>query len=71
MAQFSFTAAQEMLCREVRDLAQRELALGAKQRAKSLFMPRDLTKRMGELEFLGISLPEKYKGRELTGSHWA
>jgi len=61
MAQFSFTAAQEILGREVRDLAQRELTPEAKERAKSPFWARDLAKRMGELEFLGISLPEKYE----------
>jgi len=67
MVQFSFTEAQEMLRREVRDFARKELAPEAKQRAKSPTMPRDLTKKMGELGFLGISLPEKYGGQ---GADW-
>ena len=67
MAQFSFTEAQEMLRREVRDFAQRELAPGAKERAKSLSLPRDMAKRMADLGFLGISLPEKYGGQ---GADW-
>lgn len=67
MTQFSFTEAQEMLRREVRDFAQRELAPGAKERAKSPSLPRGLAKKMGELGFLGISLPEKYGGQ---GADW-
>jgi|YelNatPaOPRAMG01_1025707.scaffolds.fasta_scaffold22593_5 cyclohexanecarboxyl-CoA dehydrogenase len=67
MVQFGFTEAQEMLRREVKDFAQRELAPGAKERAKSPVLPRDLIRRMGELGFLGISLPEKYGGQ---GADW-
>jgi len=67
MAQFSFTEAQEMLRREARDFAQKELAPEARERAKSPIMPRDMIKKMGELGFLGISLPEKYGGQ---GADW-
>jgi len=67
MGQFNFTEAQEMLRREVRDFAKRELAPGARERAQSPNLPRDLAERMGEIGFLGISLPEKYGGQ---GADW-
>ena len=60
---FGFTEAQEMFRREVASFAQKELASGAKQRAKEEFINRRLHKRLGDMRFLGLNLPEKYGGQ--------
>lgn len=64
---FGFTEAQEMFRREVRSFAQKELAPGAKERAKLEAVPREIVKRLGEMGLLGVSLPEEYGGQ---GSDW-
>ena len=62
MAGFGFDEAQEMFRREVRDFARRELAPGAKERAKMDSVPPEIRRRMGELGLLGINLPEELGG---------
>ena len=60
---FGFTEAQEMFRREVANFVQRELAPGAKERAKQDFIDRGITKKLGDMGFLGLNLPEKYGGQ--------
>ena len=67
MAGFGFSEAQEMLRREVRNFAQKEIVPGARERAKLEEVPRDLLKRIGDVGFLGVNLPEKYGG---GGADW-
>jgi len=67
MAGFGFTEAQEMFRREVRDFARRELAPGAKERAKVCGVSHDILKKVADMGLLGISLPEKYGGQ---GADW-
>ena len=67
MAGLGFTEAQEMFRREVRDFARRELAPGAKERAKVCGASRDILKKLGDMGILGTSFPEKYGGQ---GADW-
>ena len=60
---FGFTEAQEMFRREVANFAQKELAPGAKQRAKQDSIDRDIFKKLSDMGFLGLTLPEKYGGQ--------
>ena len=64
MSGFGFTEAQEMFRRQVKDLAQREFGPQARELAKLEKVPRDIIKKLGEAELLGIALPEKYGGQE-------
>ena len=64
MAGFGFNEAQEMFRSEVRAFAQREIAPGAKERAKVEEMPRSLVKKVADAGFFGVTLPEKYGGQD-------
>lgn len=46
-----------MFRREVRDFARRELAPGARERAKMDSVPWEIMRRMGEMGLLGINVP--------------
>jgi len=67
MAQFNFTEAQEMLRREVRDFAQKELAPGARERAKSPVMPRDIIKKIDKEVISDEKIPEHIKTKAVNG----
>lgn len=59
---FEFNEAQKMLQKTIRDFAEKEMApLVDKAEAKEEF-PMNLFRKMGELGFLGIGLPDKYGG---------
>ncbi len=64
MAGFGFSEEQEMFRRMVRDFARRELAPGAKERAKQNFIPPEILKRTGEVGLLAPNLPAKYGGQD-------
>ncbi|MDP2952860.1 MAG: acyl-CoA dehydrogenase family protein, partial [Chloroflexota bacterium] len=63
MSGFGFTESQEMFRQEVRNFARRELAPGAKARAKGDTIPLDLWKKVANAGFTGINLPEEYGGQ--------
>ena len=63
MAGFGFTEEQEMFRREVQRFAQRELAPGAKERAKKESISREMVKKMADIGFLGLNAPEEYGGQ--------
>jgi len=67
MVGLAFTEAQEMFRREVRDFARRELYPGAKERASVCGAPRDILKKLGDMGFLGVPIPEEYGGQ---GADW-
>ena len=67
MVGFDFNETQEMFRREVRNFAQRDLAPGAKERAKLEAIPREIVRKLGDMGLLGISIPEKYGGQ---GADW-
>jgi len=63
MGGFGLTEAQEMFRKEIRGFAQKELAPGAKARAKMDHFPKEVLKRMAEVGLLSFNLPEKYGGQ--------
>ncbi|MDP3955165.1 MAG: acyl-CoA dehydrogenase family protein, partial [bacterium] len=67
MSGFGFNEAQEMFRTEVRNFAQKELAPGAKARAKQHKAPLDVVRKLGDMGLLGIPVPEQYGGQ---GSDW-
>jgi len=67
MPEFGFTEEQEMFRTSVRRFAQKELAKGADERAKTHGLSQEMVKRMAELGFLGIPVPEEYGGQ---GGDW-
>jgi alkylation response protein AidB-like acyl-CoA dehydrogenase len=64
---FDFTTEQEMIRREVRRFAQKEIAPIAEEIDRTGAYPYDIIKKMGELGFMGIPFPEAYGG---TGGDW-
>lgn len=59
---FEFTEAQKMLQKSIRDFAEKEMApLVDEAEAKEEF-PMNLYRKMGQLGFLGIGIPEKHGG---------
>jgi cyclohexanecarboxyl-CoA dehydrogenase len=60
---FSFTEEQTMLRNMVRDFGQKELAPGYKERVKSKKIPPELIKKVAELGFMGLNIPEEYGGQ--------
>ena len=60
---FEFTEAQELLQWEVRDFACKEIAPGARERAKQEIPPREMLKKIAEKGFNAINIPEEYGGR--------
>lgn len=60
---FGFSEAQDMFRREVRSFAQKELAPGAKERARLDHIPKDVTQKMAGMGLTGLNLPEKYGGQ--------
>lgn len=67
MPGFGFTEEQEMFRSSVRRFAQKELAPGANERAKSHELCRKVVERIAELGFLGVCIPEEYGGQ---GGDW-
>lgn len=63
MASFGFTEQQEMLRQTVRDFVRRELAPGAKERAKMERVPEEIVKKLGDVGLLGLNVPEEYGGQ--------
>jgi alkylation response protein AidB-like acyl-CoA dehydrogenase len=62
MADKMFTAEHEEFRRTLRRFVERELAPHAEEWEQAEFFPNEVFQRMGELGFLGASLPEEYGG---------
>ena len=70
MGGFGFSEEQEMFRREVRNFAQRELAPGAKERAKEEGTPEiahEWARRIADAGLAGLGVPPKYGGQ---GADW-
>ncbi len=62
MAEKLFSAEHEELRRSLRRFIERELAPHAEEWERAEFFPNEVFRRMGELGFLGLSMPEEYGG---------
>ena len=62
---FEFDKVDKMFQKEVRAFAEKELAPGAKDRAKQATVDRELFKKMAKLGYTGLGIPEKYGGQEV------
>jgi butyryl-CoA dehydrogenase len=59
---FDLTEEQRLLRDAARDFAQREIAPKASEIDKSGRWPAEIVKRMGELGFMGVAIPEEFGG---------
>jgi len=59
---FRLTEEQEFIQKAARDFAQNEIKPGAAERDEKAEFPVDIVKKMGELGFMGIAIPEEHGG---------
>jgi alkylation response protein AidB-like acyl-CoA dehydrogenase len=59
---FNLTEEQEMIQQTARDFAETEIAPSAVERDKNEEFPTDIVKKLGELGFMGMMVPEEYDG---------
>src|SRR6266571_7126474 len=62
---FDFTETQLMIRETARKFAEEELAPSASERDEKEEFPHDAVKKLGELGFLGMMVPEEYGGAGL------
>ena len=63
---FEFSEQDKMLRNQVRAFARKELAPGARKRAKTIEIPPEIWKKIADLGYTGMGIPEKYGGQEAT-----
>lgn len=61
--EFGFTETQELFRKTLKEFCHRELAAGAKERAKGDHFPKEVLKKMAKIGILGLTIPEEYGGR--------
>ncbi|MBU0493481.1 MAG: acyl-CoA dehydrogenase [Chloroflexi bacterium] len=59
---FTLTEEQEMIRKSVREFAEKEVAPRAQEIDKEHRFPEEIIRKMGELGFLGLPIPEEYDG---------
>ena len=62
MVDFEFTDEQAMIRNAARDFADKELAAGAAERDEKEQFPSEEIKKMAELGFMGMMVPEEAGG---------
>jgi cyclohexanecarboxyl-CoA dehydrogenase len=63
---FDFSEADKMLRTQVRSFAKKELAPRAMKRAKETTVPREIWKKIADMGYTGLGIPEKYGGQEAS-----
>ena len=63
---FGFTKEEELWQWALKDFADRELA--PKELTKFYYVFRNILKKMGELGFLSLNIPEEYGGNPVAGN---
>jgi cyclohexanecarboxyl-CoA dehydrogenase len=63
---FEFSEADKMLQAQVRAFAKKELAPGALKQAKETIIPREIWKKVADMGYTGLDVPEKYGGQEAS-----
>lgn len=62
---FQLTEEQQMVRDTIRDFAEKELAPGVAERDEKCIFPGEYVKKLGELGFLGVNIPESLGGAGL------
>ncbi|MFC1553805.1 acyl-CoA dehydrogenase [candidate division KSB1 bacterium] len=62
---FELSEEQLFVKKTVRDFAEKELAPGAQERDEKMEFPTEQVKKLGELGFMGVTVPEEYGGAGL------
>jgi alkylation response protein AidB-like acyl-CoA dehydrogenase len=68
---FSLTEEHEMIRQAARDFAQNECKPGVIERDTTMTFPKDQVKKLGELGFLGMMVPQEYGGAGLDTLSYA
>ncbi|MBN1593293.1 MAG: acyl-CoA dehydrogenase family protein [Candidatus Coatesbacteria bacterium] len=68
---FELSEDQQMMRDMARDFAQKELLPIARKLDEECIWPTDILKKMGQLGFLGMTLPEEYDGAEMDPVSYA
>ena len=68
---FELTEEQKMIRDTARDFAAREIAPKASEIDKNSRWPEEIVKRLAELGFLGMAIPEEYGGGGLDALSYA
>jgi alkylation response protein AidB-like acyl-CoA dehydrogenase len=63
---FEPSESQIMIAQSVRDFAEREIRPNIMKWDEEQYFPTDLFRKMGELGFMGVYIPEKYNGSGLS-----
>ncbi len=68
---FKLTEEQQMIRDTIRDFAENEVRPGVAERDKNSEFPYELMKKLGEMGFLGVLVPEEYGGSQLDNLSYA
>jgi cyclohexanecarboxyl-CoA dehydrogenase len=63
---FEFSEEDKMLRNQVRSFAKKEVAPNLKQHSQDPEVPRDLWKKLADMGYTGMGIPEKYGGQDAT-----
>jgi len=63
---FVFSDEEELFRRQIQEFAQKELAPGARERAKKTEVDMTMVKKMADLGLLAMNVPEKYGGQTVS-----
>ena len=63
---FNLNDEQKIIQSTAREFAVSEILPGVIDRDEKKIWPADIIKKMGELGFMGINVPEKYGGSEMN-----
>lgn len=63
---FEYNENQIMIAQSIKDFAEREIRPNLMKWDEEQYFPKDLFHKMGELGYMGVYIPEKYKGTGLS-----
>jgi cyclohexanecarboxyl-CoA dehydrogenase len=62
---FEFSESHKMVREQARSFARKELAAGASERAKQIIIAPEIWKKVADMGYTGLGVPEKYGGQEV------
>jgi cyclohexanecarboxyl-CoA dehydrogenase len=63
---FAFTEEEELFRTQIQEFTQKELAPGARERAKKTHVDMTVVKKMADMGLLAMNVPEKYGGQQVS-----